>query len=92
MKKEFNPKEWLTNPVSNNAEKVSNNTATHNKTLIISDTNNSIENYIALIEQSGIDITNNYTNWLNIGFAIADKYGESGRNYFCRISKINPYY
>ncbi|WP_435415105.1 DUF3987 domain-containing protein [Polaribacter aestuariivivens] len=90
MKKEFNPKEWLTNPVSNNAEKVSNNTATHNKTLIISDTNNSIENYIALIEQSGIDITNNYTNWLNIGFAIADKYGESGRNYFCRISKNHP--
>ena len=86
MKNEFNPKEWLTNPVKDSEAIVSNKTAIPT----ITSNKNNIEDYIALIEQFGIDITNNYTNWLNIGFAIADEYGDTGREYFCRISKNHP--
>ena len=50
--------------------------------------NDDIEAYILLIEQSGTDITGNYETWRNLGFAISGEYGETGRNYFHRISKF----
>lgn len=51
-----------------------------------------IEKYILEIEAKGIDITSGYANWRNIGFAIADEYGENGREYFHRISKQHSEY
>ncbi|MCX7550887.1 DUF3987 domain-containing protein [Xanthomarina sp. F2636L] len=54
--------------------------------------NNEFENYISEIEVNGIDITSSYENWRNIGFAISDEYGESGRDYFHRISKQHSKY
>lgn len=44
----------------------------------------------ALIEKivhSGLDITNGYENWLEIGRALANEYGEAGRNYFHALSQ-----
>jgi predicted P-loop ATPase len=35
-----------------------------------------------------IDITGDYHTWLRIGFALADKFGEGGRNYFHQVSQI----
>tara|TARA_R110001592_G_scaffold103051_3_gene290400 strand:- start:2886 stop:4655 length:1770 start_codon:yes stop_codon:yes gene_type:complete len=90
MSKEFNPKEWLINPVKDSKAIISIKTEIQNAIPTMASNKNSIENYIIAIEQSGIDITNNYTDWRNIGFAIADEYGESGRDYFCRISKNHP--
>jgi hypothetical protein len=34
-----------------------------------------------------IDLAGNYLNWIRIGFAIADKFGEDGRSYFEIISQ-----
>jgi len=51
-----------------------------------------IEKFIEEIERTQTDITQGYENWRNLGFALADEYGESGRNYFHRISRINPDY
>ncbi|PWK19631.1 DUF3987 domain-containing protein [Xanthomarina spongicola] len=51
-----------------------------------------IEKYILEIEAKGIDLTSGYVNWRNIGFAIADEYGENGREYFHRISKQHTEY
>lgn len=39
------------------------------------------------IELHSIDLTSGYSDWRNIGFAIADGLGEDGRDYFHRISR-----
>ncbi|MFD2541356.1 DUF3987 domain-containing protein [Lacinutrix gracilariae] len=57
----------------------------------ISQTNqvtNNIEAYISEIEQTATDITGNYETWRNLGFAISEEYGESGRDYYHRISRF----
>lgn len=82
MSKIFNPKEWL--EVPKEQQKPTSNKATTN---VVAVANNDIESYIAAIEQSGIDITGNYANWRDLGFALADEYGEIGRDYYHRISK-----
>ncbi len=80
MTKIFNPKEWLEvqkeQPISNNAT-----------TDVVAVADNDIETYISAIEQSGIDITGNYTTWRDLGFALAEEYGETGRDYFQRVSR-----
>ena len=44
------------------------------------------------LESSQTDITANYSDWRDIGFALADEFGESGRDYFHRISRFYPQY
>ena len=92
MNRNFQPKEWL-NKTDKIVEPIENNTAAIQKAIpSIAGNQESIEDYITLIEQSGTDITKNYADWRNIGFAIAEEYGESGRNYFHRISKFHSSY
>ena len=33
-----------------------------------------------------------YSDWVNIGFAFADEFGETGRNLFHRVSQYHPEY
>ncbi|MGB0891585.1 MAG: DUF3987 domain-containing protein [Flavobacteriaceae bacterium] len=87
MNKKFQPKEWLNKPI-----KEITTTSSKTATSVVEPTSNKIESYINEIERNGIDITVNYTNWRNIGFAIAEEYGESGRQYFHRISKFHSSY
>lgn len=82
MTKIFNPKEWLEVP-EEQPQPTSNNATT----LVVAVADNDIETYISAIEQSGIDITGNYATWRDLGFALAEEYGEAGRDYFHRISK-----
>lgn len=49
---------------------------------------NDIEAYISEIEQTATDITGNYETWRNLGFAISEEYGETGREYYHRISRF----
>ena len=44
------------------------------------------------IEAASIDIAPNYTDWRDLGFALADALGESGRNYYHRLSRFYPSY
>lgn len=39
-----------------------------------------------------VDVTANYGDWINIGFALAGKFGEQGRDYFHALSQLNPEY
>lgn len=82
MTKIFNPKDWL--EVPKEPTKPQSNTATTN-VVAVADTD--IESYISAIEQSGTDITGSYATWRDLGFALAEEYGETGRDYFHRISK-----
>lgn len=48
---------------------------------------NDFNDIINQICRYGVDIAGNYHNWVRIGFAIADKLGESGRDAFIALSK-----
>lgn len=39
-----------------------------------------------------IDITGDYLTWIKLGFAITDKFGIGGKNYFHQISQFHPSY
>jgi hypothetical protein len=82
MSKIFNPKDWLEVP-KEQQQPTSNKATTH----VVAVANNDIESYIAAIEQARIDITDNYAIWRDLGFALAEEYGEIGRDYYHRISK-----
>jgi hypothetical protein len=83
-KKIFNPKEWLEAP----AKQVPKPIITTSPILF----ENQFENFLQQIESTGTDITQGYDNWRNIGFALADEFGELGRDYFHRISKFGNSY
>ena len=51
-----------------------------------------IERVTASIEMSCTDLTSNYDDWLQIGFAFAQELGEMGRTYFHRISRFYSKY
>ncbi len=80
-KKIFNPKEWLKEPDEREIKIGMNDAAIVNET-------DEVEKIIQRIEASQLDITSAYSDWRNIGFALADAFGESGRDYFHRISRF----
>lgn len=47
-----------------------------------------IELVTSRIESAQTDITANYSDWRDIGFALADELGEAGRHYYHRISRF----
>ncbi len=51
-----------------------------------------IRKVVEQIEANHLDITNGYSNWLNIGFALHDALGTAGREYFHKISRYNSKY
>lgn len=77
MKKIFNPNDWLQNERPNPNP----NPAAPDFLEILS-----------RLESSQTDITANYSDWRDIGFALTDEFGESGRKYFHRISRFYPGY
>lgn len=60
--------------------------------LPVSNQEDDIRKVVEQIEYNHVDITNGYTNWLNIGFALNDALGAAGRVYFHRISQISAKY
>lgn len=51
-----------------------------------------VETVTQRIEAAGIDITADYGDWVNLGFALTEEYGENGRDYFHRLSRFYPDY
>lgn len=47
-----------------------------------------LETIISRLEAAQTDITSNYADWRDIGFAFADEFGEAGREYYHRISRF----
>ena len=48
--------------------------------------------YIQIIEQKKVDITAGYANWLRIGYALHNAFGDFGRELFHRVSNFHPRY
>lgn len=53
-------------------------------------TKKSIEALLTKIEEKGIDITDQYHDWVTICFAIVNTFGKDGLDYFIRISQHYP--
>lgn len=51
-----------------------------------------IETITKRVEAASIDITNNYKDWLKLGFALATTLKEDGRQYFHRLSVFSAKY
>ncbi len=51
-----------------------------------------LELIVTRIESTSTDIAPNYADWRDLGFALADALGESGRNYYHRLSRFYPSY
>jgi hypothetical protein len=47
-----------------------------------------IETITQRIESTSVDIAPNYADWRDLGFALADELGESGRSYYHRLSRF----
>src|SRR5690554_3723336 len=84
-KKTFNPLEWMDKP--NQQQPV-----TEQNPIPITDTYNEVEAIIKNIETNGVDIAPNYNDWISIGFAFADEFGETGRTLFHRVSQYYSSY
>lgn len=96
MKKKFDPQEWINKTVeneqsaNNSLEQAFNNANSSNTAN--AEINDNTELVVSRIEQAQKDLTANYSDWLSLGFAFANEYGEGGRNYFHRISRFYPNY
>lgn len=55
-------------------------------------TSSDFDAILGQISGRNIDIAPNYNEWLKIGFALAEQFGEGGRDYFHEISRHNSKY
>lgn len=53
---------------------------------------NKVEKVVQLIEGNAIDITSDYNDWVKIAGSLYNAFGESGRQFFHRVSKYNHGY
>lgn len=56
------------------------------------DNRQKVEELINKIQANHTDITDGYDNWLKVGFALSEEFGESGRSMFHRVSQWHPDY
>ncbi len=98
QKKAFNINEWLprenipsqtTSTKAITSQKKINHSASEDFSPSFS---NDTELILQRIEEQHIDITAGYSNWRDIGFALADEHGSMGRDYFHRVSRFNTDY
>lgn len=60
--------------------------------LLQEDSMRRVERVIEKLEEQSIDITDDYNDWIRIGFAFAREFDEGGRDLFHRVSSISPKY
>lgn len=79
----FNPGKWLNKPKA-----VVKNNITTPLDKSLTRIQYHVEVVLRRIENHNLDLTCNYQDWLVLGFALANEFGESGRNYFHRVSRF----
>ena len=84
-RKTFIPQNWLNQPTPQQI-------VTEQQTFDSGTQINEVEKIILDIEANSTDITSSYSDWVNIGFAFADEFGENGRSLFHRVSQFYPNY
>ena len=87
-KKQFIVEDWL-NPPAPAPETTKRATSAHIPQTSVQE---DIEIIIQRIEAAHTASQADYSNWLDLGFALSEVLGEAGRDYFHRISRFNPDY
>lgn len=83
----FNPKDWLSDEEDSTSKRNASAPKAQGNSAELA------ERALQAIEKSATDITGDYATWLNIGFALAEEFGESpGRDYYHRVSRFGPTY
>lgn len=90
-KKIFSAQEWENVHSEALASKL-NDVEKQTSSIVYSDVEEDLNRVVCEIESLHIDIAPSYNDWVNLGFAIADGCGESGRTYFHRLSKLHHDY
>ena len=91
-KKIFNPADWT--EINKTEPKAATNTKPVQSTSPIpplgggQEGSSDIETITQRIESTAVDIAPNYADWRDLGFALADELGESGRAYYHRLSRF----
>ncbi|NLJ19520.1 MAG: DUF3987 domain-containing protein [Bacteroidales bacterium] len=93
-KKTFNPTDWQPTETNKIESQKSHNSDALSPSPLGegSGVRSDIEEITRRIESASIDIAPNYADWRDLGFALADALGESGRNYYHRLSRFYPSY
>jgi|SRR5690554_3315 len=82
----FNPLEWKDISIQHEIENKNNENESEENT------DSEVEIVIKNIEEKSVDITSIYDDWISIGFAFSDEFGEAGRELFHRVSKFHSEY
>lgn len=64
----------------------------HEKIEFVPHLDSDIDFIIEQIQKKNLNLCNNYEEWIHIGFALADKFGANGYEYFRIISQISGMY
>jgi hypothetical protein len=92
-KKIFTPHDWLqSDKQSANDEPQEKKEPPNKEEQNTSYTSQQVAHIIRQLEDRQIDITTTYPIWRDIGFALSDAFGEEGRDFFHRISRLYPAY
>ena len=89
-KKIFSAQDWENVPFENSVPTSPKLLPTPNSTS--NNKEEEIERIICEIEQRAVDIAPEYKDWVELGFALIDGFGENGREYYHRISRFHPDY
>ena len=89
-KKIFNPADWIKNEITGKTPNSTQSGQSFPPSPIGegSGVRLDIETVTARIEAVAVDIAPNYADWRDLGFALADALGESGRDYYHRLSRF----
>lgn len=63
-----------------------------NRSQLGRDNRTKVEELVDKISMTHTDVTDGYDNWLKVGFALSEEFGESGRSLFHRVSQWHPEY
>ena len=87
-KKTFKPADWHGPEAAANKKAAPPKQGSGNGTSLEED----IEALVRIVEARRLDITGDYAQWRNIGFALAEGLGEAGRSFYHRLSCFYPDY
>lgn len=88
MSKPFIPQYWLNYGLAQQKPKVANLQQKKDTNRTAAD----VERVVKAIEAAHIDIAPSYSDWMEVGFALASEFGESGRTFFHRVSHFYSSY
>ena len=90
-KKAFNPGDWK-KPRKKEILRCAQDDSTAGQASNDENLADEIERLAQAVEVRKVDITGDYHQWLEIGFALKEALGEDGRSYFHRLSRFYPGY